>query len=133
MASDINCSTKTRNIRLVKRNITSAVFAEMSIELKGNTSFFNNIGGGITIVERRIDVHDNVEFINNCSPYDGGGISLEDESFVSGIYLVTFYASLFQAKFAIYICMYVNSYIYNMQHGILIKEYMYRCIKIHVN
>ena len=104
MASDINCSTKTRNIlRLVKRNITSAVFAEMSIELKGNTSFFNNIGGGITIVEKRIDVHDNVEFINNCSPYDGGGISLEDESFVSGIYLVTFYASLFQAKFAIYI------------------------------
>lgn len=84
MGSYISCNTKTRNIlRLVKRNITSAVFAEISIELKGNTSFLNNIGGGITIVERRIDIHDNVEFINNCSPYDGGGLSLEDESFVS--------------------------------------------------
>ena len=84
MASHITCNTKARNtLKLVQRNIPSAVFAEMSIELKGNISFFNNTGGGITIVERRIDIHNNVEFINNCSPYDGGGLSLEDESFVS--------------------------------------------------
>ena len=86
MALYTDCKIKTNDIsRAGKGDITSAVFAEIPIELKGNTKFFNNIGGGITIVERRIDIHDTIEFENNCSPYDGGGISLEDESFVSDV------------------------------------------------
>ena len=81
-----NCTIKAKHIsRSGQESITSALFAKMPIEFKGNTTFIDNIGGGITILERRIDVHGNVEFENNCSPYDGGGISLEDESFVSDI------------------------------------------------
>lgn len=69
-----------------QENITSALFAEMPIKFRGNTKFIGNIGGGITIVERRIDIHGNIEFDNNCSPSDGGGLNLEDESFVSDIF-----------------------------------------------
>ena len=79
-----NCKIEIKDVLTSgKRNIPSAIFAEMPIALKGSTKFFNNTGGGITIVERRIDMYGNVEFVNNCSPYDGGGIRLEDESFVS--------------------------------------------------
>ena len=80
MATFINC--KFESMRSGKTNVTSAVFAEIPIELKGGTRFCNNVGGGITIVGRRIDIQGNITFENNCSPYDGGGLRL-DESLVS--------------------------------------------------
>lgn len=75
-------------IRDGNKDVTSAVFAEIPIELKGNIKFINNIGGGIIIIERQITINGNIVFDSNCSPYDGGGLSLEDESFVSDIKLI---------------------------------------------
>lgn len=84
MAYYAKCESKGRDFsRIGNKNVTSAVFAEIPIELRGNTIFSNNTGGGITIVVGRINIHGNITFENNCSPYDGGGINLQDESFVS--------------------------------------------------
>ena len=92
MAIYVSCNAKPRDyLRLARRNITSALFAEMPVELKGNSTFFDNVGGGITIVERRVGIYDKVKFESNCSPYDGGALNLEDESYVSDNY-ITFFA-----------------------------------------
>jgi len=91
LATYTNCEKKDIS-RSGKGNVTSAVFAEIPIVLKGSTILFNNTGGGITIVGRRIDIHDNATFENNCSPYDGGGLSLQDTSIVSTLYTKVIYS-----------------------------------------
>ena len=61
---------------------TSALAAfRFPVTFRGVNNFTNNIGGGITLLNTRMDAYDCMNFINNTAVF-GGGIAMDDRCLV---------------------------------------------------
>ena len=61
---------------------TSALAAfRFPVTFRGVNNFTNNVGGGITLLNTRMDAHNAMNFINNTAVF-GGGIAMDDRCLV---------------------------------------------------
>ena len=61
---------------------TSALAAfRFPVTFRGVNNFTNNLGGGITLLNTRMDAYDSMNFINNAAVF-GGGIAMDDRCLV---------------------------------------------------
>lgn len=61
---------------------TSALAAfRFPVTFRGVNNFTNNIGGGITLLNTRMDAYDEMNFISNTAVF-GGGIAMDDRCLV---------------------------------------------------
>lgn len=64
---------------------TSALAAfRFPVTFRGVNNFTNNIGGGITLLNTRMDAYNEMNFINNTAVF-GGGIAMDDRCLVSSL------------------------------------------------
>ena len=62
---------------------TSALAAfRFPVTFRGTNNFTNNYGGGITLLNTRMDAYNEMNFINNTAVF-GGGIAMDDRCLVS--------------------------------------------------
>lgn len=62
---------------------TSALAAfRFPVTFTGVNNFTNNSGGGITLLNTKMDAHGEMNFINNSAVF-GGGIAMDDRCLVS--------------------------------------------------
>ena len=64
-----------------KRDIPAVTAYRVLIEVDGYNAFNRNIGGGVTLLNSRIDVKGHIDFYNNTAVF-GGGISLSGRCLV---------------------------------------------------
>ena len=79
-----SCSTFDNNNSEGDTNSdTSALAAfRFPVTFRGINNFTNNYGGGITLLNTRMDAFDEMNFINNTAVF-GGGIAMDDRCLVS--------------------------------------------------
>ena len=79
----LTCSTFDNNYSDEANGDTSALAAfRFPVTFRGVNNFTNNRGGGITLLNTRMDANNTMNFINNTAVF-GGGIAMDDRCLVS--------------------------------------------------